>query len=399
VALTAGDPPLPAPSRLRLLLYHPRVRSIVLQAVVLIAVVAAMAWVVANTVDNLHRSNIASGFAFLGRRANFDIGQSLIAFTSDDTIARAFLVGVLNTLLVAVLGIVFATVIGVAVGLARLSPNWLLARLGTVYVETLRNVPLLLLLLFMYKAVLSVLPSPRQAYFLPLGMNLSNRGFMVPAPVFGPGFTATAVTLLVAVVASLAVWLWARRRRIETGATFPTGWVVAALVVLPAALVFAATGAPLSFDVPTLQGFNFVGGVDLKPELVALLVGLSAYTAAFIAEVVRAGILSVPHGQTEAARALGLKPGQTLRLIVLPLAIRVIVPPLTNQYLNLTKNSTLAVAIGYPDFFAVFAGSVMQRTGQAVEVIFITMMFYLAVSLATAVLMNWFNRAVAIKER
>ena len=382
------------------LLYDPRFRAILLQLAVLAVVVAGVYWIVRNTVDNLRRANIASGFGFFDARAGFDIGQSLISFTSTDTIARAFVVGVLNTLLVAVLGIIIATFVGLLIGLARLSPNWLLARLGTVYVETLRNVPLLLLLLFWYRAVLSVLPGPRQGFALPFGgINLSNRGLTLPAPVYGPGFWMTAVTLFVAALAAIGVSTWARRRRIQTGQPFPTGWVVLALLVVPAAVVFVATGAPLAWDIPELQGFNFSGGISLKPELVALLIGLSAYTAAFIAEVVRAGILSVSHGQTEAARAIGLRPGQTLRLVVLPQAVRVIIPPLTNQYLNLTKNSTLAVAIGYPDFVAVFAGSVMQRTGQAVEVIFITMLFYLAVSLATALLMNWFNRATAIRER
>jgi general L-amino acid transport system permease protein len=397
MAAAADRSELAAPGRR--LFYHPRFRSVAIQVLVLVGVVLAVYWIVSNTIDNLRRANIASGFAFLGRQAGFDVGQTLIPFSSDDTIARAFVVGVLNTLLVAILGIVIATVVGLFIGLARLSPNWLLARLGTVYVETLRNVPLLLLLLFWYRAVLSALPGPRQGFALPFGVNLSNRGLMLPGPVFGPGFEWTALTLLVALAVATAVSTWARRRRINTGKTFPSGRVALTILVVPTALVFLATGAPLSLDLPELQGFNFTGGINLKPELVALLVGLSAYTAAFIAEVVRAGILSVSQGQTEAARALGLKPGQTLRLVVLPQAIRVIVPPLTNQYLNLTKNSTLAVAIGYPDFVAVFAGSVMQRTGQAVEVIFITMLFYLSVSLVTAVLMNWFNRATAIRER
>jgi general L-amino acid transport system permease protein len=381
------------------LLYNPRIRGVVIQLAVLAAVVLAVAWLVSNTIENLRRAHIASGFGFLGSKASFDIGQTFIPFTSDDTIARAMLVGVLNTLVVAVLGIVLATIIGLVVALARLSPNWLLARFGAVYVETLRNVPLLLLLLFWYKAVLSVLPGPRQGFQLPLGINLSNRGLMLPSPVFGEGFLPTAIVFAVAVVVVLAMAAWARRRRIETGATFPTGRIALAVLIIPAGLAFLIAGAPLSFDVPALQGFNFVGGIALKPELVALLIGLSAYTATFIAEVIRAGILSVSHGQTEAAQALGLRRGHALRLVVLPQAVRLIVPPLTNQYLNLTKNSTLAIAIGYPDFVAVFAGSVMQRTGQAIEVIFITMLFYLAVSLLTAALMNWFNSRMAIRER
>src|SRR3954465_7973279 len=232
------------------LLYDPRFRGIVLQVVVLVAVVPPVYWIVRNTVDNLRRQNIASGFGFFDARAGFDIGQSLISFTSTDTIARAFVVGVLNTLLVAVLGIIIATVVGLLVGLARLSPNWLLARLGTVYVETLRNVPLLLLLLFWYRAVLSVLPGPKQGFALPFGINLSNRGLTLPAPVYGPGFWMTAVTLLVAMLAAIVVSSWARRRRIQTGQPFPTGWVVLALLVVPAAVVFLATGAPLAWDVP-----------------------------------------------------------------------------------------------------------------------------------------------------
>ena len=376
-----------------------RFRSLAVQTLALAAVVLGIAWIASNTIENLRRANIASGFDFLWRRSGFDISERLIAFTSDDTIARAFVVGVLNTLLVAVLGIVLATVIGILVGTARLSANWLLARLATVYVETLRNIPLLLLLLFWYRAVLSVLPSPRQGIALPFGANLSNRGLIVPAPIFGSQFGLTVAAFVLAAVVTWLLARWASRRRIESGAEFPTVRVGLALLVLGPALVFAVTGAPLTFSVPELQGFNFVGGAALKPELVALLIGLSAYTASFIAEVVRAGILSVSRGQTEAALALGLRPPQVFRRVVFPQAIRVIVPPLTNQYLNLTKNSTLAVAIGYPDFVAVFSGSVMQRTGQAVEVIFITMMFYLAVSLATSLAMNWFNRRVAIKER
>jgi general L-amino acid transport system permease protein len=222
---------------------------------------------------------------------------------------------------------------------------------------------------------------------------------MLPAPVPGEGFGLTAAVFAAGVVAAILVRWWAGRRRLETGADFPAGRVALAVAIIPAAVAFLLTGAPLSFETPELQGFNFIGGIALKPELVALLIGLSAYTATFIAEVFRAGILAVSHGQTEAAQALGLTRGHALRLVVLPQAIRVIVPPLTNQYLNLTKNSTLAVAIGYPDFVAIFAGSVMQRTGQAIEVIFITMLFYLVVSLFTAVLMNWFNSAMAIRER
>jgi general L-amino acid transport system permease protein len=404
MALAADRAELPPPrdpgaGGIARLIYNPRIRSFLIQAAVLVAVVLVLYWIVRNTVDNLRRANIASGFDFFDREAGFDVAQTLIPFTASDTILTAFWVGVLNTLLVAVLGIVLATIIGLAVGLARLSPNWLLARLGTVYVETLRNIPLLVFLLFWYRAVLSVLPGPRQGFSLPFGINLSNRGLTMPAPVLGEGFGLTLAAFALGLVVAVAIAWWARRRRVETGVSFPTGRVALAVIAIPTAVVFIATGAPLAFDVPELQGFNFEGGYNLEPELVALLVGLSGYTAAFIAEVVRAGVLAVSHGQTEAAQALGLTRGQTLRRVVLPQAIRVIIPPLTNQYLNLTKNSTLAIAIGYPDFASIFLGSVNQRTGQAVEVVVITMLFYLAVSLATSLFMNWFNRRVAIKER
>ena len=381
------------------LIYDPRVRSIVFQAMLVIALIVFFGWIASNTIVNLQRAHIASGFGFLWARAGFDISQSLIPYTAEMSYGRAFLVGLLNTVLVAALGIVFATIIGFTLGIARLSKNWLIAQIATVYVETLRNIPVLLQLLFWYKAVLSILPGPRQGYNLLLGSNLSNRGLIIPRLVLQEGFPATAIAIAVAVIAIALLARWAHRRRMATGEAFPTFWVGLGILILLPAIVFLVTGRPASFEFPQLQGFNFVGGTDIKPEFVALLLGLSLYTATYIGEIVRAGVLAVAHGQTEASYALGLRPGTALRLVIVPQAMRVIIPPLTSQYLNLTKNSSLAVAVGYPDLVSVFSGTVLNQTGQAVEVIFITMLVYLAISLATSSFMNWFNQRVALVER
>jgi len=381
------------------LLYRPEVRRVVYQVLILGAVAFAAWWVVDNVAANLRRQGIVAGLDFLGETAGFDISQSLIAYSNLSTYGRAFWVGLLNTLLVAVLGIVAATVIGFVIGIARLSSNWLVARLAGAYVEIARNLPLLLQLFFWYAAVLQTLPSPRQSYVLPLGAYLNVRGLHLPAPVAQPGFWAVALALAAGLAFAVAVWFWARRRQALTGERFPAFWTgLAAIVVLPL-LAFLAAGSPLRFDYPQLQGFNFQGGITLLPELIALLLGLSIYTASFIAEIVRAGILGVSKGQTEAAQALGLSRGRTLRLVVVPQAARIIIPPLTSQYLNLTKNSSLAVAIGYPDLVNVFAGTVLNQTNKhAVEVILITMGVFLTLSLLTSLFMNWFNRRMALVE-
>jgi general L-amino acid transport system permease protein len=381
------------------LLYDPRVRGLASQAAVAIGLVLLVAWIVNNTTANLERANIASGFDFLSTRAGFEISQSLIAYTPESSYGRAFLVGLLNTLLVAAIGIVLSTILGFLVGVARLSRNWIVSRIAAVYVETLRNIPVLLQLLFWYRAVLSVLPGPRQAIALPFGSSLSNRGLLLPLPVAGDGFGTVAVALAVSVIAAGLLARWAYRRQMATGKPFPSFRAGVAIIVVATVAAFVATGAPLSFELPQLKGFNFVGGFHILPEFLALLLGLSLYTATYIAEIVRAGILAVPPGQTEAAYALGLRPGVTLRHVVVPQAMRVIIPPLTNQYLNLTKNSSLAVAVAYPELVSVFAGTVLNQTGQAVEVIVITMLVYLAISLATSLFMNWFNRRIALVER
>jgi len=357
--------------------------------------VAALAWIayeiVANTRANLEAQRITSGFGFLNNTAGFDVSQSLIPYSGSDTYTRVFFVGLLNTLLVAVIGIFFATVIGFIVALGRLSPNWLLSRISGAYVEGIRNLPLLFQILFWYLAVLAALPNPRQSVSLFGVFFLNNRGLVVPKPLADPGLEPFALAVLVGIVASLLLRRYARRQLFDSGRRI-TIWpyVLGLLIGLPlvTALVF---GAPVSFEIPELKGFNFSGGSRLIPEFVALLVALSTYTAAFIAEIVRAGIQSVHKGQMEAGSSLGLSRGATLRLIVVPQALRVILPPLTNQYLNLTKNSSLAVAIGYPDLVSVFAGTTLSQTGQAIEIIAITMGVYLLISLVTSAIMSFYG--------
>ena len=357
--------------------------------------VAALAWIVfeiiANARSNLETQRITSGFGFLDQTAGFDVNQSLIAYSGSSTYFRVFLVGLLNTLMVSVIGIFFATIIGFTVALGRLSPNWLLARIAGGYVELIRNLPPLFQILFWYKAVLSALPNPRQSYSLLDSAYLSNRGLVVPDPVANAGMTPFVLALLIAIIGSLIVRWYARKQLFESGKLIKIWpWVLGLLIGLPllSALIF---GKPVTFDFPVLKGFNFSGGTRIIPEFVALTLALSTYTAAFIAEIVRAGILSVHSGQMEAGASLGLSRGSTLRLIVVPQAMRVILPPLTNQYLNLTKNSSLAVAIGYPDLVSVFAGTALSQTGQAIEIITITMGVYLLISLVTSAIMSFYG--------
>jgi general L-amino acid transport system permease protein len=378
----------------------PRVRAIAYQVLTLLGVILFAAYIINNTMDNLSRQGIASGFGFLDKPAGFAIPQTLIEYNELSPNWRVFWVGLLNTILVAVIGIAAATVLGFAVGLARLSSNWLVARLATVYIEVIRNIPLLLQMLFWYFAVLQVLPQPRDSLtFLGGLFFLNNRGFYAPKPIFEAGFGWVVLAFLVAIGAAIGIARWARLRREASGQPFPTFSVVLALLVGLPLLTFLVTGGPLAFAHPEMGRFKLEGGLQLLPELIALTFALSIYTAAFIAEIVRAGILSVSHGQIEAAHALGLRHGQTLHLVVIPQALRVIIPPLTSQYLNLTKNSSLAVAIGYPDFVNVFTGIVLNQTGQAVEVIAMTMAVYLTLSLLTSAFMNWYNRRIALVER
>src|ERR1700692_3707238 len=363
--------------------------------VVQILLVAVLAWIayeiVANARANLQAQHITAGFGFLANTAGFDVSQNLIPYSGSDTYTRVFLVGLLNTLLVSGIGIFFATLIGFLVALGRLSPNWLLSRISGGYVEAIRNVPLLFQILFWYLAVLGALPNPRPSISLFGSFFLSNRGLVIPRPVGNPGFEPFVIAVLVAIVAAVGLWRYARRQLFESGRGIRLGpYALGLLIALPllSALIF---GAPVMFEVPVLKGFNFAGGSRVIPEFVALELALSTYTAAFIAEIVRAGILSVHQGQMEAGASLGLSRGSTLRLIVVPQAMRVILPPLTNQYLNLTKNSSLAVAIGYPDLVSVFMGTTLSQTGQAIEIIEITMGVYLLISLVTSAIMSFYG--------
>ncbi|MFI4961034.1 MAG: amino acid ABC transporter permease [Hyphomicrobiales bacterium] len=395
IDLPAGSPPA------RVAFYNdPKVRSIAYQ-VALCAVIGFLVYAAArNAITNLERAHIASGFGFWNNTAGFDISQTLIQFDSQtSSYGRAFWVGLLNTLLVAGIGIVIATILGFIIGIARLSKNWLVAKVAAGYVETIRNLPLLLQLLFWYNAVLKALPEFRESFVIPGGIFLNNRGLFIPQPIFKSGFGWVLIALAAGMIGAIAYYVWARKRQERTGQQAPVFSVGLALVFgLPLA-VLALAGFPLAFVFPAAGRFNINGGIEVLPEFAALLFGLSIYTAAFIAEVVRAGILAVLRGQTEAAYSLGLTPGPTLRLIVVPQAMRVIIPPLTSQYLNLTKNSTLAVAIGYPDLVQVFTGTVLNQTGQAVEVVAITMAVYLTISLATSLLMNFYNSRIALVER
>ncbi|AOO82136.1 hypothetical protein BHK69_18330 [Bosea vaviloviae] len=450
------------------LLYDPKIRGYVYQAALLAVVGFLLYSAASNAITNLRAQKIASGFGFWHNAAGFDVNQKLIPFSaSGSTYGEAFYVGLLNTLLVASIGIVLSTFLGFFVGVARLSSNWVLSKLAMIYVEVIRNLPLLLQLFFWYNAVLKPLPNPRQSIDLhffglgwpsPLltglmaiaaglawllykssdrlansdrdrglvklvsgvvltvatviwlvysgilhvvssGFLLNNRGLYLPDPQLGPGGSLIVWTFLIGIVASIIFRVWARKQQEATGKQYPVGWIALGLIVVLPFFVYLVTGRPVSFIYPEIAGFNLRGGIQIFPEFVALLLGLTTYTAGFIAEVVRAGILAVSKGQTEAANALGLRAGPTLKLVVIPQAMRVIIPPLTSNYLNLTKNSSLAVAIGYPDLVQVFTGTVLNQTGQAVEVVAITMAVYLTISLVTSFFMNIYNKRMALVER
>ncbi|HEX2147560.1 MAG TPA: amino acid ABC transporter permease [Pseudorhizobium sp.] len=379
-------------------IYDPKYRGILFQAIALSVIVTVGWWIFDNTTENLQRANTASGYQFLNGRAGFDIGQSLIDYTSDSTYGRAIVVGLLNTLMVAFVGIITATIIGFIIGLGRLSKNWLIAKLCTVYVEVFRNIPVLLVIFFWYKGVLGALPQVRDSLELPLNMFLNNRGLAFPKPIWGDGAGLIPIALLVAVIASMAIARWAKARQAATGQPFHTAWTALGLIIGLPILAYFVAGMPLSFDYPEAGRFNLTGGAVVAPEFVALYLALSFYTASFIAEVIRAGIQGVAKGQTEAASALGLQPSTTTRLVVVPQAMRIIIPPLTSQYLNLTKNSSLGVAIGFPELVST-GGTTMNQTGQAVEVVSIWLVVYLSISIATSIFMNWFNARMALVER
>ena len=393
------EPTSPAAASNRRIWNDPRVRALVFQVVALAAVIWFGWSLFSNTLSNMDSRGISTGFGFLDQPAGFGIVMSLLPYDETMSYGRTFWVGLLNTLLVSGLGIVLATILGFVIGIARLSSNWLVAKIALAYIEIVRNIPLLLQIFFWYFAVLRTVPSPRESLSLGDLFFLNNRGLYMPRADFLDGAGWLFAAVIVAVLLVFALRFWAGRRQDRTGRRFPVLRVSLALLILIPGAACIALGVPVGWELPALKGFNFRGGIVIIPELAALLAALTIYTAAFIAETVRSGILAVSHGQTEAAQALGLRRGVILRRVVIPQAMRVIVPPLTSQYLNLTKNSSLATAIGYPDLVAVFMGTTLNQTGQAVEIVAMTMAVYLVISLVISLVMNIYNRAVALEER
>jgi len=396
--MTADTHSLSMPHERVSLMRDPRTRGLIIQIAMIIAILAFAAWLINNTIQNLTDARIASGFGFLQSRAGFDIGQVPIDYTANSSYGRALLVGITNTVIVAASGIVLATIVGFIIGVGRLSRNYLVRGLSTVYIETFRNIPPLLVILFWYFGVLSVLPLPRNAIELPLGAYISNRGLQTPAAIFEPTALLSLAACVVGIAATFLIAHVNKRRQMQTGERRSMLWPSLGLIIGLPLVVFAATGFPVSFQLPEATRFNLVGGWQIKPEFLSLFLALSFYTAAFIAEIVRAGIMAVSKGQTEAASALGLTRRQTLRLVIVPQAFRVIIPPLTSQYLNLTKNSSLGLAVGYPELVAI-GSTVLNQTGQSVEVVAIWMVAYLGLSILTAAFMNWFNARMALVER
>jgi len=376
-----------------------RYRAVLMQIMVVAGVFVFVAFLAVNAVQNLEALGKTFGFGFLQAPSSYDINQSLIDYNSRDTHFRAAVVGLINTGLVAVAGCIFATVLGFILGVLRLSSNWLINRIVYCYVEFTRNVPVLVQILLWHGVIIATLPIPRNALTPMEGIYLSNRGFYVPAPVFEDGFFVVVIAFFAAIAGAIYFRRWAKQRQEATGQIYPVLSIgIAAIIGLPLIAFFIA-GMPLSLEAPELRGFNYQGGMVLRPEFTALWFALSIYTAAFIAEIVRSGIQAVSHGQTEAAFALGVKPSWTMRLIIIPQALRVIVPPLTSQYLNLTKNSSLAIAIGYMDIVATLGGITLNQTGKEMECMMIVLMIYLTISLLISAFMNWYNRRIALVER
>ncbi|QCI68829.1 amino acid ABC transporter permease [Phreatobacter stygius] len=377
---------------------NPKIRGTIFQAIALGLLIFLAYRGISNAVTNLTNQRIAAGFGFLDNTAGFGISQTLIPWNEAMSYGRAFVVGLLNTLLVAVVGVFLATILGFIVGVARLSRNWVIAKIAYWYVEIIRNLPLLFQILFWYLAVLATMPAPRDSISLFGELFINQRGITMPKPLFQPGAGWIGIGLIVGIVVAFAVRHWAHKRQDATGEQFPVVPTMWGLIIGLPLLAYLATGMPVSFDHPVQGRFNLQGGMTIIPEFVALLIALVAYTAAFIGEIVRAGIQAVSHGQTEAGRSLGLQEGRILNLIVIPQALRVIIPPLTSQYLNLAKNSSLAVGIGYPDMVSV-GGTILNQTGQAIEIIAMWMGCYLTISIITSLFMNWYNRRIALVER
>lgn len=376
-----------------------RYRSALFQLIALGLLVALIFFIANNTIANLRALGVSYGFSFLSQPSNYDINQHLIDYDSTSTHGRAAIVGLLNTLLVAVCGIILATVLGFTFGVLRLSNNWVVSRIVYVYIEATRNVPVLLQILLWHGTILNLPTVKNSVSFFSDTFFLSNRGLTVPGPLPEPGFQVVPIVFLAAVIGAIVFTRWAKRVQDETGKIYPVFLINTVGIFGLTILAFLVTGTPLSWEIAEMGRFNLSGGVTLRPEFMALWLALSFYTAAFIAEVVRAGIQSVSGGQTEAAYSMGLSPGRTMRLVVIPQALRVIVPPLTSQYLNLTKNSSLAIAIGYMDITATLGGITLNQTGQAMEAVMLLMAVYLSFSLITSMFMNWYNQRIKLVER
>ena len=405
--MAMADQPAGKPFRLSMLLYDTRYRSMTIQIIMLALFVLGVVWLLNNMYANLAAANKNPDFSFLSAPAGYDINQRLVEYTSQSTNARAWLVGLLNTLLVAFLGCILATILGVTIGVLRLSKNWIVARLMTVYIETFRNIPVLLWIVFAMKIFIEEFPQPKAfrgadasaSMYLGDSVAFTNRGWYITKPVFNDGSLAVVAVFILSIVGMFVFSKWAKKRQEATGDILPTFWINLGIFFLPAIITFYIMGQPISLDYPELKGFNFKGGLHLRNSLIALWLALSLYTAAFIAEAVRAGIMAINKGQSEAAAALGLRSNRVMKLVVLPQAMRVIVPPLISQYLNLTKNSSLAIAVGYMDVTGTLGGITLNQTGRALECILLLMITYLTISLSISLVMNLYNNSVKLKER
>ncbi|WP_208380242.1 amino acid ABC transporter permease [Psychromonas algarum] len=390
----------PLPTDGQGILNNPKYRAIIFQVIALALVVFFAIYFAHNMFANIESRGITTGFSFLDNTAGFGISQTLIPYDDGtSTFLDVFIVGLLNTLLVSILGIIFASIIGLLIGVARLSTNFLVSKLALIYIETFRNIPILLQILFWYNVVLAALPGPRQSFAYLDSIFLNNRGLLLPEPIFESGSMSILIAFILAVAGVIYLTRWARKRHHDTGQEFPIFKVSIALLILAPTLVYFIAGQPVSAEYPVLKGFNFRGGLTIIPELLALLFALSIYTATYIAEAVRAGIEAVPKGQKEAAKALGLSDYVILTKVILPQALRVIIPPVINQFLNLTKNSSLATAIGYPELVTLFSGTTLNQVGQAIEIILMTMAVYLVISIVISILLNWINAKMEIKGR
>ena len=381
------------------LLRNQKIRGIVFQLLTVIGLVAFLWYIGLNTAENIEKRGIQTGFEFLHSTAGFGIDESPIAYSEEDTYSKVFLVGLLNTLIIAFVGIVLSTILGTIIGVLRLSKNWLIAKLARAYVDIFRNIPLLLQILFWYNVVLNAMPSPKQSYAFFNMFFINNRGFYMPRPEMNVTFFAIIIGFLVAIVVSVLLNYWANNYQEKTGKELMLWPFVSLLLILFPVLGYVLGGSNLHFSLPELAGFNFKGGKVFSPEFLALTFALTLYTATFIAEAVRSGIEAINQGQKEAAASLGFSSYQSLKLIILPQAIRIAIPPIINQYLNLTKNSSLATAVGYPEIVTVFAGTALNQVGQAIEIILITMLVYLCISLMVSALLNWLNHLMKIKEQ